>query len=44
LRSVARQTEDVPSYVAGIFGNVETLDDAVDQLSAAVGAGRRASP
>jgi uncharacterized protein YoxC len=44
LRSVARQTEDVPGYVAGIHDNVETLDDAVNQLSAAVGAGRRAAP
>jgi hypothetical protein len=43
LRSVASQTEDVPTFVNGIRSNVETLDDAVDELSAAVGAGRRAA-
>jgi hypothetical protein len=44
LRSVASQTEDVPNFVNGIRGNVATLDDAVDELSAAVGAGGRAAP
>jgi hypothetical protein len=43
LRSVANQTEDVPAFVNGIGSNVESLDDAVDELSAAVGAGRKAT-